>query len=294
MSEYHTPVLLQESVSALLTNPSGVYVDATFGGGGHSRAILERLSPEGRLIAIDQDSDALANVPDDERLIPVHANFRFVRNWIRYSGYDAVDGILADLGVSSHQFDTAERGFSFRFDSGLDMRMNAAGDTKSAEDIINTYTEEALERIFREYGEINNSRLAARLVCERRAAGRIATTEALNAALEKATPQLAPHKYLAKVYQALRIEVNDEMRALERFVPMAIRSLKEGGILAVITYHSLEDRIVKNAIRDAIAERQMEKVTSKPILPCEGEIAGNTRARSAKLRVARKLGAERR
>ena len=189
MSEYHTPVLLKESVSALLTNPSGVYVDATFGGGGHSRAILEQLSPEGRLIAIDQDSDALANAPDDTRLIPVHANFRFVRNWIRYNGFEQVDGILADLGVSSHQFDTAERGFSFRFDSGLDMRMNASGSANSAEDVLNTYTEEALERIFREYGEINNSRLAARLVCERRAAGPITTTEALNAALEKATPQ---------------------------------------------------------------------------------------------------------
>lgn len=287
MSEYHTPVLLKESVSALLTNPSGVYVDATFGGGGHSRAILEQLSAKGTLIAIDQDSDALANAPDDSRLIAVHSNFRFVHNWIHYHGFDAVDGILADLGVSSHQFDTAERGFSFRFDSGLDMRMNA-GASKSAEDIINTYEEAELERIFREYGEINNSRQAARLICERRASGAITTTEALNAALEKVTPQLAPHKYLAKVYQALRIEVNDEMTALERFVPMAVRSLREGGILAVITYHSLEDRIVKNAIRDAIAQGQMEKMTSKPILPSEEEIAGNTRARSAKLRVARK------
>ncbi|MBQ7253066.1 MAG: 16S rRNA (cytosine(1402)-N(4))-methyltransferase RsmH [Bacteroidales bacterium] len=288
MSEYHTPVLLKESVSALSIKPSGVYVDATFGGGGHSRAILEQLSDKGRLIAMDQDREALANAPDDERLIPTHSNFRFIRNWILFNGFEAADGILADLGVSSHQFDTASRGFSFRFESALDMRMNA-GAGKTAEDVINSYTEEALERIFREYGEINNSRLAARLVCERRSQGSINTTEALNAALEKATPQFAQHKYLAKVYQALRIEVNDEMKALERFMPMAVKSLAHGGILAVITYHSLEDRIVKNAMRDAIAQGVMEKVTAKPILPSEDEIAGNTRARSAKLRVARKV-----
>ena len=288
MSEYHTPVLLKESVSALSIKPSGVYVDATFGGGGHSRAILEQLSDKGRLIAMDQDIDALANAPSDERLIPTHSNFRFIRNWILFYGFEAADGILADLGVSSHQFDTASRGFSFRFDSALDMRMNA-GSGKTAEEVINSYTEEALERIFREYGEINNSRLAARLVCERRSQGPIDTTEALNAALERATPQFAQHKYLAKVYQALRIEVNDEMKALERFMPMAVKSLAEGGILAVITYHSLEDRIVKNALRDAISEGVMEKVTAKPITPAEDEIAGNTRARSAKLRVARKI-----
>ena len=292
MSEYHTPVLLKESVSALSIKPSGVYVDATFGGGGHSRAILEQLSDKGRLIAMDQDIDALANAPSDERLIPTHSNFRFIRNWILFYGFEAADGILADLGVSSHQFDTASRGFSFRFDSALDMRMNA-GSGKTAEEVLNSYTEEALERIFREYGEINNSRLAARLVCERRSQGPIDTTEALNAALERATPQFAQHKYLAKVYQALRIEVNDEMKALERFMPMAVKSLALGGILAVITYHSLEDRIVKNALRDAMAEGTMEKVTAKPILPAEDEIAGNTRARSAKLRVARKVALKR-
>ncbi|MBO4417069.1 MAG: 16S rRNA (cytosine(1402)-N(4))-methyltransferase RsmH [Bacteroidales bacterium] len=292
MSEYHTPVLLKESVSALSIKPSGVYVDATFGGGGHSRAILEQLSDKGRLIAMDQDIDALANAPSDERLIPTHSNFRFIRNWILFYGFEAADGILADLGVSSHQFDTASRGFSFRFDSALDMRMNA-GSGKTAEEVLNSYTEEALERIFREYGEITNSRLAARLVCERRSQGPIDTTEALNAALERATPQFAQHKYLAKVYQALRIEVNDEMKALERFMPMAVKSLALGGILAVITYHSLEDRIVKNALRDAITEGTMEKVTAKPILPAEDEIAGNTRARSAKLRVARKVAMKR-
>ena len=287
MSEYHTPVLLQESVSALSIKPGGVYVDATFGGGGHSRAILERLGPEGRLIAIDQDSDALANAPEDGRLIPVRSNFRFVHNWVRYHGFEKVDGILADLGVSSHQFDTEERGFSFRFSSELDMRMSDAAET-TAREIVNGYSEEELERILREYGELNVSRFAAKLICEARARGPIDTTDALNAALEKVTPQLAPHKFLAKVYQALRIEVNDEMTALERFVPMAVKSLVEEGILAVITYHSLEDRIVKNAIRDAIRDGLMEKVTAKPVVPSESEIAGNTRARSAKLRVAKR------
>lgn len=285
MSEYHTPVLLKESVSALQIKPSGVYVDATFGGGGHSRAILEALSPQGRLIAFDQDEEALANAPDDDRLIPVHSNFRFIRNWIRYHGFNGVDGVLADLGVSSHQFDTEERGFSFRFPAELDMRMNAEA-AVSAQEIVNSYSRECLERIFREYGEVDCSRKAAALVCEARALSPIRTTEQLNAALEKVTPQAAPHKFLAKIYQALRIEVNDEMGALERFMPMAIKSLNEGGILAVITYHSLEDRIVKNAIRDGVGAGLLKKVTSKPVLPQEDEIERNTRARSAKLRTA--------
>lgn len=291
MSEYHTPVLLKESVSALSIKPDGVYVDATFGGGGHSKAILEQLSAQGRLIAIDQDAEALANAPQDERLIPVRSNFRFVHNWVRHSGFDKVDGILADLGVSSHQFDTEERGFSFRFDSELDMRMSDAA-LKTAKDVVNSYSEEALEKILREYGEVANSRFAAKLICEARARGCVNTTAALNAALEKATPAFGQHKYLAKIYQALRIEVNDEMTALERFVPMAVKSLAQGGILAVITYHSLEDRIVKNAIRDAIHDGFMEKVTSKPVLPAESEIEGNTRARSAKLRVAKRTEME--
>lgn len=289
MSEYHTPVLLKESVSALSVKPNGVYVDATFGGGGHSRAILDQLSAKGRLIAIDQDSDALANAPKDERLIPVRANFRFIHNWVRHSGFEYVDGILADLGVSSHQFDTESRGFSFRFDSELDMRMSDAA-TKTAVEVVNEYGEDALEKILREYGEVANSRFAAKLICEARARGCVKTTTDLNAALEKATPQFTQHKYLAKIYQALRIEVNDEMKALERFMPMAIKSLGEAGILAVITYHSLEDRIVKNAIRDAISDGLLEKVTAKPVLPSEDEIESNTRARSAKLRVARRTG----
>ena len=287
MSVYHTPVLLQESVSALCINPSGVYVDATFGGGGHSAGILARLGSEGRLIAIDRDADALANVPDDIRVTAVHGNFRFIHNFIRYEGYDAVDGILADLGVSSHQFDTEERGFSFRFDADLDMRMNPQA-SKDARHVLNSYSCEDLERIFRVYGEVEHSRKIAELICRKREISPIRTTSELGSALETVLPKYSEHKFLAKVYQALRIEVNDEMASLEKFMPMAVKSLKEGGILAVITYHSLEDRIVKNAIRDSVSEGILEKVVRKPVLPTEEEIAQNTRARSAKLRVAKK------
>ena len=287
MSVYHTPVLLQESVSALCINPSGVYVDATFGGGGHSAAILAQLGGKGRLIAIDRDEDALANVPDDKRVTAVHGNFRFIHNFIRYEGFDAVDGILADLGVSSHQFDTGERGFSFRFDSDLDMRMNPQA-PKDAKLVLNSYSCEDLERIFRVYGEVEHSRKIAELVCKRRELSPIRTTSELGSALETVLPRFSEHKFLAKVYQALRIEVNDEMASLEKFMPMAVKSLREGGILAVITYHSLEDRIVKNAIRDEIAAGVLEKAVRKPVVPTEEEIAQNTRARSAKLRVARK------
>lgn len=287
MSVYHTPVLLQESVSALHINPSGVYVDATFGGGGHSAAILEQLGADGRLIVIDRDEDALANVPDDKKVTAVHGNFRFIHNYVRYEGYDGVDGILADLGVSSHQFDTEERGFSFRFDSDLDMRMNPKAE-KDAKQVLNSYSCEDLERIFRVYGEVEGSRKAAELICRRRETSPIRTTSELGSALEPVLPKFSEHKALAKIYQALRIEVNDEMASLEKFMPMAVKSLNKGGILAVITYHSLEDRIVKNAIRDEIAAGTLEKAVRKPIVPSEEEISQNTRARSAKLRVARR------
>lgn len=287
MSVYHTPVLLQESVSALRVNPAGVYVDATFGGGGHSSAILSQLGKEGRLIVIDRDGDALANVPDDSRVTAVHGNFRFIHNYIRYEGFDGVDGVLADLGVSSHQFDTGERGFSFRFDSDLDMRMNPKAE-KDAKHVLNSYSCEDLERIFRVYGEVEGSRRIAELICSKRETSPIRTTSELGSALEKVLPKFSEHKFLAKIYQALRIEVNDEMAALEKFMPMAVKSLNKGGILAVITYHSLEDRIVKNAIRDEVAAGTLEKAVRKPIVPSEEEIAQNTRARSAKLRVARK------
>jgi 16S rRNA (cytosine1402-N4)-methyltransferase len=302
MTAYHIPVLLQESIEALLLKPEGVYVDATFGGGGHSRAILERLGPKGRLIAFDKDTDALAQAPADKRLILVHNNFRFVHNFVRYHGYPQVDGILADLGVSSHQFDTGERGFSFRFDAPLDMRMNTRAG-RTAADLVNDADEKDLERIFRLYGEVENSRKAAALVVKARESAPIRTTGDLARALESILPKMAEHKYLAKVFQALRIEVNGELEDLDGFLQGAIRSLKPGGRIAVITYHSLEDRLVKNYFKsgNATGEIQrdlmgrgaspLESVERKPILPREEEIAGNTRARSAKLRVARRTDA---
>lgn len=299
MSAYHTPVLLNESVSALDIKKDGVYVDATFGGGGHSREILSRLGPEGRLIAFDRDEDALANAPADERLILVHNNFRFVHNFVHFHGYDAVDGILADLGVSSHQFDTGERGFSFRFSAPLDMRMNRSAGL-NAEDVVNSYSAEDLEKIFRLYGEVENSGRLAQLICAGREKSPIKTTDDLGRTIESVLPKFYEHKYLAKVYQALRIEVNGEMEALEGFMDGATKSLKKGGRLSVITYHSLEDRIVKNWIKAGNSSGEPAKdimgtvaspyksVTKKPVLPAEEEIAGNTRARSAKLRVAEK------
>ena len=324
MSAYHTPVLLDESVSALITDTSGLYADATFGGGGHSAEILSRLSPRGRLIGFDRDSEAIANRIEDPRLTMVHGNFRFIRNFVELdrrqhapgdsqtaaaaemkdNNGGVLDGILADLGVSSHQFDSAERGFSFRFeDAPLDMRMNAGDkeNQKTAATVVNTYTEEELEKIFRLYGEVENSRALTRLIVSARASAPIRTTGELDAAIEGVTPKVAPHKYLAKVYQALRIEVNDEMRSLEKFLEGASASLKKGGRLVVITYHSLEDRMVKNFIKAGNIEGELVKdtfgrvetplraVNRKPILPSEAEIAGNTRARSAKLRIAEKL-----
>lgn len=297
MSEYHTPVLLDESVSALNINNDGVYVDATFGGGGHSSEILRRLGPKGHLIAFDQDADALKNAPDDKRLILVHGNFRFLHNYVKAEGYKKVDGILADLGVSSHQFDTQERGFSFRFEAPLDMRMNVRA-KKSADEIINSYSEEDLEKVFRLYGEVEGSRKVASLICKARETSPIKTTTDLGSALEPVLPKFSEHKYLAKIYQALRIEVNGEMTCLEGFMNGAVRSLRPGGRIAVITYHSLEDRIVKNFFKSGnitgIVERDLKGagqspytlVNKKPILPPEEEISSNTRARSAKLRVA--------
>ena len=301
MSEYHNPVLLKPSVDALVLNPDGFYADATFGGGGHSREILSRLSPKGHLMAFDRDADALAQAPDDPRFILIHNNFRFIHNYTLLHAEGGLDGILADLGVSSHQFDTADRGFSFRFPQAtLDMRMNVQGN-KTAADIVNSYTQEELEKIFRLYGELDNARRLAQLIAAARLAAPILTTDDLDHAVAAALPSFAQHKYLAKVYQALRIEVNEEMRALEKFLPGAAASLKPGGRLAVITYHSLEDRMVKNFIRSGSLEGEEEKdvfghssaplkaVNRKPILPDEAEIAGNTRARSAKLRIAERV-----
>lgn len=307
MSEYHIPVLLDESVSSLITDPSGTYIDATFGGGGHSAEILSRLSPEGRLIAFDRDSDAIANKLGDERLVLVHNNFRFVHNFAQLEAHKAkrdfrlcgVDGILADLGVSSHQFDTAERGFSFRYDAPLDMRMNTKAEL-SAATVVNTYSEEELGRIMRIYGEVDNARKVAALIVAARQKAEIATTGRLDEILKPVLPSFAEHKYLAKVYQALRIEVNQEMRSLEKFLEGAVHSLKPGGRLAIITYQSLEDRMVKNFIKTGNVDGELQKdvfgrvstplkaVTRKPVVPEESEIAANTRARSAKLRVAEK------
>ena len=323
MSEYHIPVMLAESISALVTNPDGTYADATFGGGGHTAELLSRLNDGGKVIAFDRDYEAIANAPEDPRLTLVHNNFRFIENYaeqLRREADAAVfasaenyadatantaapavfDGILADLGVSSHQFDTAERGFSFRFEEApLDMRMNQEAKL-TAEEVVNTYSEAELEHILRLYGEVDGARNAARLIVQARP---LATTGDLDRALERILPKGAEHKVLAKVYQALRIEVNQEMRSLEKFLEGAARSLKEGGRLVVITYHSLEDRMVKNFIKtgnvDGIQEKDvygrcqapLDAVNRKPILPSEEEISGNTRARSAKLRIAERRAA---
>ena len=300
MSEYHNPVLLFQSVDALVQNPDGIYADATFGGGGHSREIMGRLSAKGRLVAFDRDEDALANAIDDERFTLVHNNFRFIHNYSLLEAAEGFDGILADLGVSSHQFDTADRGFSFRYSAPLDMRMNVQGSTTAA-DIVNSYTQEELERIFRIYGEVENSRRLAQLIVVGRSKSSLTTTDDLDNAIAAALPSFAEHKYLAKVYQALRIEVNQEMRSLEKFLEGAADSLKVGGRLVVITYHSLEDRMVKNFIKTGNVDGEEKKdifgrsetplkaVNRKPVLPEEEEIEKNTRARSAKLRIAEKI-----
>ena len=300
MSQYHTSVLLDESVSALIDSASGVYADATFGGGGHTAEILSRLSQNGRVLAFDRDSDAIANRLDDPRLTLIRSDFRWIHNHVLHQGYkEGIDGVLADLGVSSHQFDTAERGFSFRYEAPLDMRMNQEAEFNAA-DIVNTYEQADLERILRLYGEVDNSRKIAQLICKARETSKIETTTDLGKAIESTLPKFAEHKFLAKVYQALRIEVNQEMKSLEKFLSGAAKSLKPGGKLVVITYHSLEDRMVKNFIKAGNIEGKVEKdfygnataplkaVNRKPILPQESEISVNTRARSAKLRIAEK------
>ena len=301
MSEYHNPVMLRECIEALITDKSGVYADATFGGGGHSRGILEALGPQGRLIAFDRDADALANAPDDSRFTLIRNNFRFIHNFVLFEGYkDGIDGVMADLGVSSHQFDTAERGFSFRYDAPLDMRMNTEAAVTAA-DLVNKLDEAELEKILRVYGEVGQSRKMASLIVRARKTSAIETTTQLNEAIAPCLPKLAEHKARARVYQALRIEVNQEMKSLEKMLSGAAASLKAGGRLVVITYHSLEDRMVKNFIKAGNIEGEIHRdiygkadiplsaLNRKPILPQEEEIAGNTRARSAKLRVAEKL-----
>lgn len=290
---------MHESVDYLLNgNPDGVFADATFGGGGHSMHILSKLSPDGRLIAFDKDQDAIDNAFADERLTLIRNNFRFIHNFILAEGYEeGIDGILADLGVSSHQFDTPERGFSFRFDAILDMRMNNKAE-KTAADIVNSYSEQDLERILRVYGEVEGSRKAASLIVRRRSGRSILTTGDLKETLQPLLPPMMEHKVLAKVFQALRIEVNHEMRDLEKFLSGALAALKPGGRLVVITYHSLEDRMVKNIMKTGNVEGKRVQdffgrtecpyrtLTNKPLTPDNEELASNPRSRSAKLRIA--------
>ncbi len=296
MSIYHTPVLLHESIDALCVKPGGTYVDVTFGGGGHSREILNRLGSKGRLVAFDRDADAAANAIKDKRFTLIRNNFRYIRNLLRYEGIRQVDGILADLGVSSYQFDTAERGFSFRFEAALDMRMNQQSDLTAAK-VVNTYSEQDLQRIFKLYGEVENTPKVVRYIIARRNEQPLETIGALVEAVRPCMPKLAEHKYLAKIFQALRIEVNTEMQALEQLLIQSLKLLKPAARLSVITYHSLEDRMVKNFMRTGNVEGKVEKdfygneqtpfivITKKAVAPSEEEIQRNTRARSAKLRV---------
>ncbi len=296
---YHNPVLLVKSIDGLAIKPNGNYVDVTFGGGGHSRLMLEKMQG-GKLIAFDQDADALSNVPDDDRFIMVSQNFRYLKNFLRLHGIEKVDGILADLGVSSHQFDEAERGFSTRFDADLDMRMNR-NQSQTAADILNSYSHIDLTRVFNDYGEIKNSfRLAAR-ICEFRESKKLKTTAQLNGIISEIFPPTRINKFQAMVFQALRIEVNNEMEVLKSFLKQAADVLSPGGRLVVISYHSLEDRLVKNFIRSGNFKGEIEKdfygkhlvdfkiISRKAIIPDEEEIKENSRARSAKMRIAEKL-----
>lgn len=294
---YHVPVLLKESVDGLDIRPGGVYVDVTFGGGGHSREILTRLGDGGRLFGFDQDADAEVNVPGDARFTFVRSNFRYLKNWMRYYGVEHIDGLIADLGVSSHHFDDAERGFSFRFDAPLDMRMNKR-DGMTAADVVNKCPEEQLANIFYLFGELKNSRRLASAIVKARAAKPLATTQDLAEAASAVFRKEREKKEMAKVFQALRIYVNNELGALSDMLAATAQLIRPGGRLSVITYHSLEDRMVKNFIRtgngDGTAEQDFfgrtatpfRAVNNKIITPCEDEIEANPRSRSAKLRVA--------
>lgn len=299
MSEYHQPVMLQECMEGLAINPDGLYVDVTFGGGGHSREILKKLSNKGRLLAFDQDADARKNLPDDDRLTFIDQNFRYLKNNCRLQGAMSVDGILADLGVSSHQFDKPERGFSIRFNADLDMRMDQST-SLTAKEVINTYSEDKLHKIFGIYGEIKNAKSLAREITTARLNAPIETVSELKLALLKLIPKGKENKYLAQVFQALRIEVNQELEALQEFLEQTVDVLKPGGRLVVMSYHSLEDRLVKNFIAKGKFRGEVEKdffgnqlkpleaVTRKAVTADEEEIKLNNRARSAKLRIAKK------
>ena len=293
---YHNPVLLQESIDALSIKEDGVYVDVTFGGGGHSREILKRLGKNGKLFGFDQDPDALGNVIDDERFVLIPENFRYISRFLRFHGVRKVDGVLADLGVSSHQFDEAERGFSTRFDGDLDMRMNQKSKV-SAKEVVNKYSEEKLAEILFLYGELRNSRNIAKTIVEKRAEEKIDTSFQLRKVLQKYLPKAKEHKIIAQIFQAIRIEVNEELDVLKEFLEQIPNLLKDEGRLSVISYHSLEDRLVKRFIRTGLFVGEPEKDffgnTSEPlkkvgklIVPTPQEIKLNNRARSAKLRIA--------
>jgi len=297
---YHNPVLLKESVENLVKNPSGTYVDLTFGGGGHSAAILERLDANGKLIAFDIDDDAISNSIDDKRFTLVNQNFRYLWNYLRYYDVIPVDGILADLGVSSHQIDADERGFSIRKDGNLDMRMNS-GLAISAKDVINTYSHEKLTEMFYKYGELDRPHIFANGIIKQRNIKPFETTGELKEIAEKYAPRKKEYKYVSQVFQAVRIEVNQEMQALEEMLIQIEKVLKVGGIAAIISYHSLEDRLVKNLFKTGNVEGELKKdfygnklspfnlVHRKPIIPTDEEIEMNGRARSAKLRIAEKI-----
>ena len=297
--EYHNPVLLHPTVDGLNIKPDGVYVDVTFGGGGHSKEILRRLGPNGRLFAFDQDEDALANALPDERFTLINENFRFIKRFLRFHGVKSVDGILADLGVSSHQFDVPERGFSTRFDAELDMRMSQRNDL-NAYRVVNEYEEQDLRRVFFDYGELKNAPVLARTIVEARKDYPIKTTEELKEVLKRFLPEKVRNKVLAQIYQAIRIEVNQEMDVLKEFIEQSLEILKPGGRFSVISYHSLEDRLVKRFIKNGMFEGEPErdfygnfsvpfKTIGKLIVPDDEEIKINNRARSAKLRIAEKL-----
>lgn len=297
--KYHNPVLLQPSVDYLVTNPDGVYVDVTYGGGGHSHAIMDKLR-DGRLVAFDQDADVQSQLIDDERFTFVASNFKNLGRFLKYHQAYPVDGILADLGVSSHQFDTPERGFSYREDGVLDMRMNTQSG-KSAQDVVNQYDEKALSDIFYRYGELSDGRTLARRIIKAREEQPITTTQQLVEALRPSLLRGKENKSLSKIFQAIRIEVNQEMSVLEAFLTQTVDALKVGGRLVVISYHSLEDRMVKNFMRSGNLDGKVEKdfygnpqtpfklVTKKAVQPDMEEISVNPRARSAKLRVAEKI-----
>ena len=299
-SEYHEPVLLQDCVDALRIRPDGTYVDVTFGGGGHSRAILERLGPNGSLIAFDRDRDAWANAPKDPRFTLVKADFRWLKNHLRFLKKLPIDGLLADLGVSSHQFDTGSRGFSFRFDGPLDMRMDHRA-KKSAADLVNSYDDARLAELLRTYGEVDNAMRVAKAITASRATKRITTTQQLLAALKPVTPRQGESSFLAQVFQALRIAVNDELGSLEALLKQSAEVIRPGGRLVVMSYHSLEDRMVKNWMRsgDFSGEekkdlygnriRPFEPDSNKATQPGEDELIRNPRARSARLRTATRL-----